>query len=137
VHFYYVPMSGWCLCHMDDACNAYRWPNLLFYHIVGKVIVSFFSWCDAWKWTISSLLLIVISFLFSLLLKKVHVCPFCFLYFNFSPHSFYFLFLFFFFFYKSFVCFQFSFSIKIYYLLFFSVRSLFFLFLIFFPWPFC
>jgi hypothetical protein len=57
-------------------------------------------------------------FLFTQLLRKMHDCSFCFLYFNFN-HCFLSFYFCFYPFYKIFIYFQFSFSIIIIYVIFF------------------
>jgi hypothetical protein len=75
--------------------NATRWPKSSFYHLPRYAIVSFSVWSGTWQLTVVELSLIVVWFFFYffyLLTGNVHYYPFCFLPFNFSPHSLYFLF---------------------------------------------
>jgi hypothetical protein len=106
---------------------------LAFHHFSICVVVSFFIWSGSWQLTVVGLLPVVFRIfplLFSLLTDNIHHCPFCFLLFNFSPHSINFLFRFFFI-YRSFYSFQYSPSIAISHILVFHFNSYFLKFLIF------
>jgi hypothetical protein len=89
---HYALASEWHPCHLSSAWDVIWWPNLHFHRVAGRGIVFSSSRWGVWRWMMNNILPVVVFFLilFSLLLRKVHDCPFCFCYFNFSPHFFYF-----------------------------------------------
>ena len=122
------------MSYLSGSCDTIQWPNLSFHCVFENIIESFSSKYGMRRRIMDDLLLVVISspLLFSLLHEKVHIYLLCFWHFNFNPNFFNFIYLCYYLFYKSFVCFQFSHSITIYRVLFFSFRSLLSWFIFFF-----
>jgi len=124
--------NEWMRPHLSRGmCGDVLLSNAISWHLFGSVAASFFSWWNACQWKMSGLSLVDIFLIpsFHSPPLKVHIDPLCFVCFNLNLYSFYFYF-FSWFFYKNFVCFEFSSSIIICHVFFFSIQSLFFWFLI-------
>jgi hypothetical protein len=87
--------NGWRLYHLGGTCYTTQWSNLTFYRLLGCTIGSSSTRDDACRLMVVEFSPTIVCFfplLFSLLTDKVNIYPLCFLFFNFSPHSFNFLF---------------------------------------------
>jgi len=137
IHAHYTLTSGWCLCYLDGKCNVTWWPNLAFHCLFWSVIVSSSFLCGAKWYMMGELLLMVISFFFPFSLFSLRKCTTVLLAPCVSISILILLICYFHYFFNNSFFFQFNPSITISHMLFSSSRSLFFLFLIFFPWSFC
>jgi hypothetical protein len=125
-----TPTRGWRPRHSGDTCDATWWPNLGFCWIPWCAVMfssTLGGACQRMMVGFSPAIICFFPLLFSLPRDKVHLYSLCFLFFNFSPHSFNFLFCFYSF-YRCFFVLQFNHSITLSHMFYFSPHSFNFLF---------